>query len=56
MWKVFLTPDSSDWNPHCKSYEWNEKSMLDFEGNASEPFRRSNDRVIFENENEDFLP
>jgi len=20
---VFLTPDSSDWNPHCKSYELN---------------------------------
>ena len=30
--KIFLTPDSSDWNPHCQSYELNERSMLDFEG------------------------
>jgi len=34
--KVSLTPDASDWNPHCNSYEQNERSMLDFEGNLSE--------------------
>ena len=27
--------------------------MFDFVGNVSEPSRRSNDRVVFENENED---
>ena len=26
--------------------------MLDFEGNVPQPYRRSNDRVLFKNENE----
>ena len=29
--------------------------MLNFEGSVSEPSRRSNDRVIFENKNEDVM-
>ena len=44
--KVFLTPDSSDWNPHCQSYERNEQSMLDFEGKMSEPSRRSKHQAV----------
>ena len=52
--KVFLTPDASDWNPHCKSYELNERSMLDFEGNLSEPSRRLNHQVVFEDEDDDW--
>ena len=28
--KVFLTPDASDWNPHCLSFERNERSMLNY--------------------------
>ena len=26
--KLFLTPDSNYWNPHCQSFEKNERSML----------------------------
>jgi hypothetical protein len=33
--KIFLTPDSTDWNPHCESFAKNEESMLDFEGNMA---------------------
>ena len=46
--KLFITPDSSDWNPHCLSYERNERSMLDYEGNMSEIRRRSNHHVVFD--------
>ena len=28
--KLFLTPDSSDLNTHCQSYEINEQSMFEF--------------------------
>ena len=52
--KVFLTPDVSDWNSHCESYELNERSMLDFEGNLSEPYRRLNHQVVFEDEEYDW--
>ena len=51
--KVFLTPDSSVWNPYCQSYERNERSMLDFEGNMSEPSRRSKNQVVFEDEDDE---
>ena len=47
--KVFITPDSKDWNPHYQSYNTNERSMLDFEGNMAEKSRRSSDQVVFEN-------
>ena len=53
--KLFLTPDSSDWNPHCKSYERNERSMLDFEGNMSEPSRRTSHQVVFEDDDDDMV-
>ena len=29
--KAFLTPDASDWNPHCLSFERNERTMLNYE-------------------------
>ena len=31
--KVFMTPDSSDWNPHTTEFSTREESMLDFSGN-----------------------
>ena len=34
--KVFLTPDSLDWNPYSDHYARNEDSMTDFEGNLHE--------------------
>ena len=37
--KIFLTPDVSTWNPHCESSAKNEPSMLNYEGNMSEPRR-----------------
>ena len=30
--KLFIKPDSSDWHPHCLSFEHNERAMLNFEG------------------------
>ena len=48
--KFFLTPDSSDWNPQCQSYEINECSMIYFEGNMSETSWRSKHQVAFEHE------
>ena len=53
--KLFLTPDSSDWNPHCQSYKRNEGSILGFEGNMSDPFRRSMHQVVFENEDDEII-
>ena len=53
--KVFLTPDSSDWNPHYQSYKRNERSILDFEGNMSEPFRRSKHQFVFKDEADEFI-
>ena len=51
--KLFLNPDSSDWNPYCQSYERDEKSMLQFEGNMHEPYRRSMHQVVFEGKDDD---
>ena len=28
---MFITPDSSEWNPHCSSFERNERAMLNYE-------------------------
>ena len=51
--KLLATPDLSDWNPQCQSYERNERSMLYFEGNMSEPSRRSKHQVVFEEEDDE---
>ena len=33
--KVFITPDASEWNPHCNSYAQNEVAMTNHEGDIS---------------------
>ena len=38
--KVFITPDASDWNPNCLSFEQNERAMLDYNGELNPPDRR----------------
>ena len=38
--KVFITPDSSDRNPHCTSFERNERAMLNYEGEMVSDDRR----------------
>jgi len=50
--KLLLTPDASDWNPHCTSFESNEKSMLDFKGEISEKSRWLRDPQIFDDTEE----
>jgi hypothetical protein len=47
--KIFITPDASDWNPHCTSFERNESSMLTYDGDLSSANRRNN----YEMESED---
>ena len=39
--KLFLTPDASDWNPHCESFERNERAMLNYEGEMNDIGTRS---------------
>ena len=39
--KVFMTPDSASWNPHCDSFSRNEESMIDYDGNIAQPSRRT---------------
>ena len=51
--KFLLTPESSNCNPHCQSYELNILQTLDFEGNMSEPSRRSMHQVAFDEEDND---
>jgi len=50
--KLFLTPDASDWNPYCTSFESNEKSMLDFKSEISEKSRWLRDPQIFDDTEE----
>ena len=35
--KVFITPDASEWNPHCTSYSHNESIMTNYEGEMTCP-------------------
>ena len=46
--KFFLTPDVNDWNPHCQSFETNERSMLTCKGEAADKNQRSSDPCIFQ--------
>jgi len=48
--KVFLTPDASDWNPHCLSFERNERSMLNYEGNIVSDDRQLNHQMEIDDE------
>ena len=40
--KIFITPDSTTWNPNCDSFSRNEQSMTDYEGNIVQEDRRVN--------------
>ena len=40
--KIFITPDSSTWNPYCTSFALNEELMLNFNGDISDPSRQMN--------------
>ena len=40
--KIFITPDSAEWNPHCISFEQNERAMLNYEGEMNSNNRRTN--------------
>ena len=35
--KIFITPDASEWNPHCLSYSHNESVMTNYEGEIASP-------------------
>ena len=48
--KVFITPDASDWNPNCTSFELNERTITNFEGELQEPHRHSNVHMSIEDE------
>jgi hypothetical protein len=39
--KIFITPDSSHWNPYCPSFCLNEESMLDYNGDIADKSRRT---------------
>ena len=45
--KVFITPDSSDWHPHCLSFEQNERSILNFEGEIVDETRIDQQPMLF---------
>ena len=53
--KLFLTPCSSDWNPYYESYEIDDSSMVDFEGDMHEPSQRLKHQVLFEDKDDDLL-
>ena len=40
--KVFITPDSDDWNPHWEYFDNNENAMTNFEGSIVENKRKNN--------------
>ena len=39
--KYFISPDSEDWNPHCLSFERNERAMTNYEGEMNDRSRWS---------------
>lgn len=50
---IFLTPDSTSWNPHCDSYAKNEESFLDHRGDMvyrQEPEHRTKRLRLIEDE------
>ena len=53
--KYFISPDASDWNPHCRSFEMNERAMLNYEGELVSDDRRSNLPMSRDDENEDIF-
>ena len=51
--KLFITPDSSDWQPHCMYFEQNEIAMLNFEGEIVDETRRDQQPMLFPEYEED---
>ena len=50
--KMFISPDSRDWNPNCTSFAENEKAMATFDGEIAEPDRQKDLKMILEDETE----
>lgn len=48
--KIFITPDRQHWNPYCTSYEKNERSMINYEGEITTPNRREHHLVDHDRE------
>ena len=46
--KIFITPDSSWWNPYCRSFELNERSMTQYDGEIT-PLERQT-RLLHDNQ------
>ena len=44
--KIFLTPDSEDWNPHCTSFSDNESSMINYRGEISNDSHQSSHLML----------
>ena len=53
--KFFITPDASDWNPHCESFEKNERTMLNFEGEMNGSSHRSTLPMEVEHDSNDIF-
>ena len=51
--RLFITPDSSYWRPHCLSFENNERAMLNFEGEIVDETRRDQQPMLFPEREED---
>ena len=51
--KIFITPDYSDWHPHCLSFENNEREMLNVEGEIVDETRRNKQPMLFLEREED---
>ena len=53
--KYFITPDASDWNPHCVSFEQNERAMTTFNGEMADASRRVNNPMMYHSEGDNAL-
>lgn len=51
--KIFITPDTDHWNPYCTSFALNEQSMLNYEGEMTDPNKRSHHIINHEFEDPD---
>ena len=50
---MFLTPDSTSWDPYDEHFASNKESMLDWEGNMMEQRHRKQHLIEFPSENYD---
>ena len=53
--KLFIIPDTSDWNPYCLSFERYERAMLNYEGELVCADRRLNFQMERDDEVRDFF-